>query len=139
MKKKRVFKKNKKAEILIGNVIFILLNVLFLFVLILFLLKQGDGTIVLEQLYAKQISLLADSANPEMLIKIDMERGMEVAEKNGIDFREVVKITGNVVEVKLGENSGYSYSFFNDVRLNAYPDELNNEYNGLYVLTVVRN
>ena len=128
---------NKKGEILISNVVFIILNVLFLFLLILFLLRQGSGGIVLEQIYAKEIALLADSAQPTMLIKIDMEKGMKIAEENGINFDNVVTINGNLVKVKLTENSGYTYSFFNDVSLMAYPDKVNNHYNGLYVLTVV--
>jgi hypothetical protein len=126
----------KRGEILIGNVIFILLNAVFLFILILFLLKQGEGAVVLEQVYAKQIALLADSAKPEMLIKIDMEKGMNVADKNGIDFVDVVKVNGNLVSVKLNHNSGYTYSFFNDeIILRAYPDQGDN---GMYVLTAVR-
>jgi len=130
--------KDKKAELLIGNVVFIILNGLFLFILILFLLKQGNGTIVLEQAYAKEISLLVDAAQPNMQIKIDMEKGMKIAEDNRIDFREIVKVTGNIVEVKLDPKSGYVYSFFNDVVLYAYPEELNGEYTGLYVLNIVR-
>jgi hypothetical protein len=128
--------KNKKAEILIGNLVFILLNAIFIFVLILFLFKQGEGAIVLEQTYAKQIALLVDSAHPDMLIKIDMEKGYKIAEKNGINFADAVSVHGNVVHVQLNDKSGYSYSFFNDVRLTAYPDKTQE---GLYVLAIVKN
>jgi len=31
------------------------------------------------------------------------------------NFDEVVKIEGNIVKVRLSENSGYTYSFFNNV------------------------
>jgi hypothetical protein len=133
MKKKRM---KKKGEILIENVVFILLNAVFLFILILFLIKQGQGTVVLEQIYAKEIALIADSAKPGMLIKIDMEKALDVSEKNGLDFRDVVRINKNVVQVKLSQDSEYTYSFFNDIKLNAYPDP---EQKGMYVLTVVRN
>ena len=75
-----------------------------------------------------------------LLILIDMEKGFETADKNGIDFKDVVLVNGNVVEVKLGPNSGYTYSFFNDVSLSAYPDKnRENEYTGLYVLNVKEN
>lgn len=138
MKNKRVRKKeiNNRGEILIENVIFILLNAIFLFILILFLIKQGQGAIVLEQIYAKEIALLIDSAKPEMLIKFDMEKGLKIAEKNGMDFEDIVRIDGNLVRVKLSQDSGYTYSFFNDVRVGSYPDRAEE---GLYVLTVVRN
>ena len=60
----------KKGSILTGNIIFILLNLLFLSILILFLIKQGEGAIVLEESYAKQIALLIDSAKTESVIVV---------------------------------------------------------------------
>lgn len=124
----------KKGTILIENVIFIILNVLFLVILILFIAKQGSGAIVLEQSYAKQIALLADSAKPGMIIKLNMGEGYNLAQKNNINFKDVVKVTGNVVTVKLSESGGYSYSFFNNVDLGKpYPVEDEN-----YIITVER-
>lgn len=127
------FSKNRRGEILLSNVVFIILNLVFLSILILFLLKQGSGAIVLEQSYAKQISLLIDSARPAMIIKIDMNKARKLAEKNGISFNDVVEITGNKVSVKLGENGGYDYYFFNDVEANPYPDP---QKEGTYVITI---
>jgi hypothetical protein len=127
----------KRGTILIENVVFIILNVIFLSVLILFLLKQSSGAIVLEQIYSKEIAMIADSAKPVMMIKIDMSKGMEIAEKNGIDFNDVVKVDGNIVKVKLSERGGYSYAFFNAVQVGHYPDiNDKNEYTGMYVLTI---
>jgi len=127
----------KRGTILVENIIFIILNLIFLTVLILFLIKQGSGAIVLEQAYSKQIAMLADSAKPVMLIKMDMDKGKTIAENNGIDFNDVVKINGNVVRVKLTEKGGYSYAFFNDVDVSVYPDRAENgDYTGLYVIIV---
>jgi hypothetical protein len=137
MKKSMKKRLGRKGEILIGDIVFILINCLFLVLLILFLLKQGSGVIVLEQLYAKEIALSIDYVQPVMLIKLDMEKGMKLAKKNGIGFNEVVKIDGNVVRVKLSDSSGYTYSFFNDVEVGAYPDrDGTSHYTGLYVITV---
>jgi len=104
------------------NIIFIILNLVFLTILILFLLKQGSGAIVLEQAYAKHIALVIDSAKPGMTIKLDMEKGKKLAEKNKIDFEDIVKIEDNLVTIKLSAQGGYSYSFFNDVNVTKYPD-----------------
>ena len=122
----------KKGTILVENVVFIILNLLFLSVLVLFLVNQGSGAIVLEQTYAKQIAMLVDSAQPVMLIKIDMAKGKKLAEKKGIDFNNVVSIDGNIVTVKLSEGKGYTYAFFNDVDVGHYAevDE------GMYILTI---
>ena len=115
-------RKGKRGTILIENVIFIILNLVFLTILILFLFRQGNGAIVLEQSYAKNIALLIDSAKPIMEMKINMEDAMDLAEKNGINRNEIVKINANVVTVKLTEKGGYKYSFFNDVDVTVYPD-----------------
>jgi len=122
----------KRGNILIENVIFIILNVVFLIILILFLLKQGNGAIVLEKSYAKQIALLIDSSKPNMLLKINLEEGFKLSKKNNIPFGEVVKINGNLVRIKLSDKSGYSYSFFNDVDVGAYPDVEE----GIYILKI---
>ena len=126
---------DKRGTLLIENVIFIILNLLFLTVLVLFLMKSGSGAIVLEQTYSKQIAVLVDSAKPGMLIKIDMEKGKELAEDNGIDFRDVINVEGNIVTVKLSESGGYSYSLFNDVDVKPYPDD-EEEYDYMYVFTI---
>jgi len=71
------------------------------------------------------------------LIKLDMEKGKKIAEDNGIDFKEVVKINENIVSVKLSNNGGYNYAFFNDLEIKAYPEvNSQNEYTGMYILTI---
>ncbi len=127
----------KRGEILIENIIFIILNVIFVSILIFFLFKQGSGAILLEQTYSKQIALMIDSAKPVMEIKLNMEKAKKVAEENKIDFSEIVSITGNVVKVKLSQKGGYEYSFFNDVEAKAFPEKNeNNEYTGIYIFTI---
>jgi len=124
----------KRGTILIENVVFIVLNLIFLTLLIVFIAKQGNDVAILEQVYSKQIALAIDSAKPVMILKIGMEKGKKLAEKNNFDFANSVKITGNVVTVKLRENGGYSYSFFNNVDVGKpYPDQNNEE---IYVITI---
>jgi hypothetical protein len=112
----------KRGTILVENIIFIILNLIFLVVLILFLVNQGSGIIVLEETYAKQIAMIIDSSQPVMLIKMDMEKGLKIAEDNGINFNDAVSIDGNIVNVDLDGNGGYSYAFFNNVDAKAYVD-----------------
>lgn len=121
MKKKKFFYK-KKGAILLENVIFIILNLAFILIIIFFLLKQGSGAIVLEQSYAKNIALLIDEAKPVTEIKLNMQDAFDMAEKNGISREDIVKIQGNIINVKLSQNGGYQYSFFNDVDVTSYPD-----------------
>ena len=131
------FTKSEKAEILVENIIFILLNIIFISILIFFLFKQSSGAALLEQTYSKQIALMIDSAKPVMEIKLNMEKMQKIAEKNKIDFKDVVSITGNVVNIKLSQKTGYEYSFFNDVEAKAFPEtDSENEYTGIYVFTI---
>jgi hypothetical protein len=116
------FPKNSRGTILIENVIFIVLNILFLAILILFLYRQGNGAVVLEQSYAKNIALLIDSAKPITEMKLNMDDAFSLAEKNGVKPEDIVKINGNIVTVKLSDKGGYEYSFFNNVDVTTYPD-----------------
>lgn len=114
--------KNKRGQILVDNVIFIILNILVLTILILFIYRQGNGAVFLEQSYAKNIALLIDAARPGMEMKLDMSNAIDLAEKSGLNRSEIVQINGNIVQVKLSKNGGYEYSFFNNVDVSAYPD-----------------
>lgn len=126
---KMLKKLNKKGNVLTENLIFIILNVIFLMILFLFIFKQGEGAIILEESYAKQIALLIDGAKPGMIITLNMEKGMNLAEKNKIS-QDIVSISGNVVTVKLSEKGGYSYSFFNDIDFTYY------RYGNNYIFTI---
>ncbi len=117
--------RKKRGELLVSNVVFIILNVVFIAILAVFIFRQGGGVVHLEESYAKQIALALDSARPGMKITIDMLDGKKADEEwFGENYSEAVKVVGNVVTVKLSEDSGYSYSFFNDVKpsLDVYPE-----------------
>ncbi len=112
----------KEGTILIENVVFIILNLLFITILVLFIFRQGNGAVLLEQSYAKNIALIIDSAIPVTEIKLNMEDAFKLAEKNGIKREDIVKKNGNIITVKLSEKGGYQYSFFNNVDVSIYPD-----------------
>lgn len=124
MIKKRV---SKRANILVGNIVFIVLNVVFLSILILFLVSKTGSAAVLEEKYSKQIALILDSAKPGMIIHLNMEDAIDKAKKENWDFNNIVMIHDNIVTVKLREKGGYSYSFFNNIDVTANFDILNNQ------------
>ncbi len=132
------FRKNKKgSSVLVENVVFIILNVVFLSILILFITNQSSSGRVLEERYAKEIALITDYAKPEMIIKLDMRKGLKVTDKNSFNFENALFVEGNIIFVKFSEGGGYSYSFFNSIKLNdPYPEtNANSEYTGFYFLT----
>jgi hypothetical protein len=115
-----------RGNILVENIVFIILNLVFIGILILFIMKQGSGAVVLEQSYAKQIALLLDSAKPGMKISLNMKDAIELAEKNNV-LDKMVSIDKNIITVSLSDKGGYSYSFFNDVEVTSYRDQNNPE------------
>ncbi len=125
--------KNRRGEILVETIIFVVLNLVFIAILVLFLLRQGSGAALIEESYSKQIALLIDASKPGMIIKLDLEDGFDLAEKNGMNIDEIISFENNAVTVKLKEDSGKSYSYFNDVEVKWYRDK--NE-NHLCVLTI---
>jgi len=114
--------KNRKANILTENIIFIILNLLFLSILVVFLFSKMGAVAVLEEKYAKEIALAVDSARPGMIIFINMEDAIKAAGKEGISPEKIVNIDGNVVTVGLSDKKGYSYSFFNNFDVKANYD-----------------
>ena len=119
-----MIKIGKRANILTENIIFIVLNLTFLVILILFVFTRTGSAAVLEEKYAKQIALLIDAAEPGMSIHLNIEDAIKTAEEKKIPIDEIVKITGNLVTVKLENGVGYSYTFFNDVDVSANFDTL---------------
>ena len=115
--------KNKRANILTENIVFIILNLVFISILIIFLFARTGDAAVIEEKYAKEIALALDSARPGMSILINMDDAVKIAEKNNLPLENIVTIQGNIVTVKLRENGEYSYSFFNNINPNEkfYP------------------
>ncbi len=113
---------NKRgANILTENIIFILLTLIFFAILITFIFSRTTSAVLIEEELAKQTALIIDSAKPGMIIKINVEEA--IAKARSENYHEnIIKIKDNLVTVQLRDKGGYSYSFFNDVFANAYPD-----------------
>ena len=126
--------KNKRGDILIGDVIFLVLNLIFLSILIIFVISKTNDASRLEEQYAKQIALIIDSAKPGMTIHLDMKDAVKKAINENQNLAKMVRIDGNIVTVKLKDKGEYSYSFFNDVGANAYFDAENNNQEYVFVI-----
>jgi hypothetical protein len=116
--------RNKRgSNLLTENVIFIILNLVFF-----------ASAALTEEKMAKQIALIIDSAKPDMVIKMNVENAFAEAKKNSYTGN-IIFIQGNTVTVKLSDKSGYSYSFFNNVDVKAFPDTSQNPVTD-YVITI---
>ena len=124
---------NNRANILTENIVFILLNLVFLSILILFLVSKMSSVGVMEERYAKEIALLIDASEDGMFLYLNMEDAIKEAVDGGLSEHKIVSIKNNVVNVKLKEGVGFSYSFFNDVHVKPY---LNTDNNKEYVFVI---
>ena len=127
----------KRGQILIENVVFIILNLLFLSIMVIFLMKQSTGIPVLEQGYSKEVALLIDASQPGMMMQLNLNKALPITKKDGYPFNKMFSFENHEVTVKLTQNSSYSYHYFNDVNITAYP-QLNSksEPTGVYVFSV---
>ena len=105
---------DKRGEILTENVIFIILNLVFISVLLLFVFTKMNDDSRLEEVYAKKIALIIDSAKPEYEIELSLNELYDNLGE-GITRENVLSISENIVNVRLNQGTGYSYAFFNNV------------------------
>ncbi len=113
----------KRGNIVMENLVFIILNLVFFSILVLFIFTKMSSPFVLEERNAKSLALMIDSAKPGTKIKMDFEDQIKIAEKNNVEKNNLVNIVGNVVNVNLAGKKGYSYSFFTDFEVREYFDE----------------
>ena len=119
------------TTLLLENIIFIILNLVFIAILVFFLLSKSGTAAVLEEKYAKEVALLLDSAKPGMIISLNMDDAVKIAEEKlgESNLDNIVSIDKNVVTVRLRESPGYSYSFFNNLSFaNCYLNRESGEY-----------
>ena len=95
-------------------VIFIILNLIFISLLFVGIVKFSSGAAVYEEVYAKKIGLLLDYANPEMEIRLDFSRGIDICNDVGCDGSSMVEIREEKILLKLSSGGGYSFEHFKD-------------------------
>ncbi|MEA3329163.1 MAG: hypothetical protein U9Q06_00275 [Nanoarchaeota archaeon] len=125
--------KNKKADMPLEEVTFIILNLVFFGILIFFVVNGSSGAFVMEQFYAKQIGTVLNGARPGTVIKIDVSDACELAEKNNVQLENVFW-SDNYFHVKLSGSKNYRFPLFNDVDVDESLEINNGKVN--LVLTV---
>jgi hypothetical protein len=115
---------NKRA-IVMPEILFLLLNIIFFGSLMFYLYETSTGTLIYEEAYSKQIALLIDSSKPPMQIIVNIEELTKLAQENKIPTDKIITIKDNKVIVKLSLNKGTGFEFFTDYDVNSYIDENN--------------
>ncbi len=107
----------KKSETFLSyNLIFIVLVVVFFVAVSLIIVRYETNTALYEEVYAKQLALLIDKAEPGMEMEIDITDMLNLATKNRFNGKIIdINNKENYVRVMLINGEGYSHYYFNDV------------------------
>ncbi len=106
----------KRASIVMDNLIHIIIFAMFFSIMFWGVSSYSNGSALLEDIYAKEIVRVINTAEPGMSFKIDISKIAAVANKNGKNFADIVYIDNvqNEVRVSSRLNTGTAYKFFND-------------------------
>ena len=106
--------KNKRG-ILIGTVIFVILNIAFIALLIVYVRNSASGAGIKQTVLAKDIALFINSAKPGTIMEFDILEYKQIAEKNNIE--NFIRVGDGKVTVTLAKASqGASYPYFSNYK-----------------------
>ncbi len=107
----------RRASIVMDNIIHIIIFCLFFAIMFWGIGSYSNGSAMLEDIYAKEIARVINTAEPGMSFKMDISKIESVAYKNGKNFADIVDIdnVNNEVIVSSRLTTGTAYKFFNDV------------------------
>jgi hypothetical protein len=116
--------KNKKAEeTLTEQVIFIILNLLFFCILLAFIIRTGSSLAIQEETYSKKIALIIDSMKSGTEIHISYEAILKNSEIKDAPIK--IDKDNRKVTVKLRDKGGYTFSYFNNGKIDWSLDNNN--------------
>lgn len=107
---------NKRGD-LTELIIFIVINAMVLATLLLAISRAGNSASIYEEVYAKQIGLILDSAKAGTTVTLDVAEIFAIATDNNVAQTSMVNIDCNTneVTVRLTRTGGYTFNFFNEL------------------------
>lgn len=112
------FKNLNKRGIIIGEVMFILLNIAFFSMALYSIYNKASGPAIKEKVLAKEIVLYINAAEPDSIIELNIEDYKRIAEKNKI--KNFIRIENGYVTVILDEKAtGFRYPYFSNYKLES--------------------
>ncbi len=128
---KRSFNMNKRGDttILMDTIMHLVIFILFFAIMFWFVLSYSNGSVFVEDFYAKEIALMINNAVPGQKLAVDVTKLASVAVKNGKPVRDMISVDNvyNRIIVSTRLNTGTSFAFINDVDIIYRPIELSSE------------
>jgi len=118
-------KKKGGADLITGNVIFLILNILFFSVVFTYIMTSSESVNFYEELYSKQVASMIDASRPGTTLILNMgkfydvfERDIEAGKIREEDFLSIDSKNKKVSFSFLKNNPRiYSQKFLNDVQV----------------------
>ncbi|MBM3233058.1 hypothetical protein FJZ18_02740 [Candidatus Pacearchaeota archaeon] len=107
--------KRGASDILHSTIAFIFILLLFTFGMWYYIYQQKSGASVWEDYYAKQLTIVMNSARPGDIIVLDVHKATEIAQKASVSFESIFLISDQETCVRLSQGRKTCYSFFNRV------------------------
>ncbi|MBR9705549.1 hypothetical protein GOV14_00800 [Candidatus Pacearchaeota archaeon] len=106
----------RKKGVLMNEVIFIILTVVFFALLLFFVARVASGSSNYEKIYSRKIAYVIDFSKPGMNLSVDISKLFEHSDSNGIARGEIITIDNekNTVNVHIDKSKGRTYAFFSD-------------------------
>ncbi len=114
--------KNKKGvdDLLFMTLAFLFFVTVFGLSVLYFASHSKNAAVLQEEIYAKKIALIIDSARPGTKVILDVSELVDIKEKNKYaSTSPIIHIDndGHWIQVNLGVKGGITYSYFNDVHV----------------------
>jgi|APSaa5957512576_1039674.scaffolds.fasta_scaffold74472_2 hypothetical protein len=108
----------KAVNVTLENIVYTLFLVFFVVSVTFLIVRPSGGVSAYEQIYAKQIALMIDKAEPGMKIEMDIYDIYILAKENDFNGKWInIDNDKNGVKVMLDKGEGYRFSYFNDVSI----------------------
>ncbi len=112
-------KKAKFGDVLMNNIAYLLVLIIFFVGMMVFLQTKMNGAAVWEDFYAKEIAKMINAAKPGDIIIMDVRPATKIAAENKIGFEKIFNFDDSKNEacVKLSAGRGSCFSYFNNVNI----------------------
>lgn len=119
-------KMNKKGGIgmMVGNIIFIVLTIIVVIFAVTAVYKYQNGGFLWEQYYSYSIAKMVNEAKVGDRIEMNMDKAVEVAQKNGIaEIDKIVKFDNEKKEVLVSFQLGKAtaFPFLRNYNIEGFP------------------
>ncbi len=121
---RRDWKRGSSNDLIFSPLVYLFVLVIFLLGMGYYVRQQSLGAATWEDIYAKEFSLVLNSAEPGDVITLDIQKATEIAQKNHLSFEGLFSFPDQNVCVKLSQGRKSCQSYLNAIRVDSVKTRL---------------